>query len=137
MKKHSRIGHDVLKPVAQFEGVLEAVLYHHENHDGTGYPEGRFGKAIPLEARIIHVVDIFDALTTDRPYRGGYDFEQAISVLNDIAGRVTDPELTLTFIDALRRYRAEQPDEFRTRLAHLIGAGGRPGITKPAPAADL
>jgi HD-GYP domain-containing protein (c-di-GMP phosphodiesterase class II) len=122
MKKHSRTGHEVLKPVAQFEAVLDAVLYHHESHDGLGYPEGLRGDQIPLDARIIHVVDIFDALTTNRPYRTSYDIEQAIRILEAGAGRATDPHVTRLFIDTLRRFRAERPDEFRARFGHLTAA---------------
>ncbi|MBP7745613.1 MAG: HD-GYP domain-containing protein [Phycisphaerae bacterium] len=119
MKKHAVTGYEVLKPVAQLAPVLEAVLYHHENHDGSGYPQGLAGEEIPLAARIIHVVDIFDALTTNRPYRRSYGIEQAIQVLLAGAGRATDPELTEQFIETLRRYRSEQPGEFRARFSHL------------------
>jgi len=101
MKNHPRIGHDMLSPVARFAPVLEAVLCHHENHDGSGYPEGLAGQQIPLDARIIHVADIFDALTTRRPYRNGYDRLHALRLLERDAGRVTDPHVTRIFIDAL------------------------------------
>jgi len=94
VRNHPRIGHDMLCPVAQFAPVLNAVLYHHENYDGSGYPEGRRGDDIPLEARIIHVADIFDALTTRRPYRAGCNGHQALRQLESDAGRVTDPYLT-------------------------------------------
>jgi HD-GYP domain-containing protein (c-di-GMP phosphodiesterase class II) len=133
MKRHARVGHEVLKPVAQFEPVLEAVLYHHENFDGSGYPEGLQGQQIPLDARIIHVVDIFDALTTTRPYRDSYDFEQAARVLEAGAGGATDPEITRLFIETLRRYRAEEPAGFRARFGHLTEPHDGPTANPVAP----
>lgn len=124
MKRHANIGYAVLKPVAQFAPVLDAVLYHHERHDGSGYPEGLHGDQIPLEARIIHVVDIFDALTTNRPYRERYDFDEAVQILEEGAGSATDPQVTRLFLEMLRRYRSEEPDDFRTRFGHLLAMNG-------------
>jgi len=118
MRRHSTVGYEVLKPVAQFEPVLDAVLYHHENHDGSGYPAGLRGARIPLDAQIIHVVDIFDALTTDRPYRAAHDIPQAIALLQEGAGRMTDPELTELFIETIRQYMATDPAGFRARFGH-------------------
>jgi HD-GYP domain-containing protein (c-di-GMP phosphodiesterase class II) len=69
IKRHPRLGHDVLAPVSSLKPVLEAVLYHHENFDGSGYPNGLRGAEIPMLARILHTVDIFDALTSTRSYR--------------------------------------------------------------------
>ncbi len=119
MKKHAQVGYDMLRPVAQFQPMLEDILHHHENHDGSGYPAGLAGAEIPLGARIIHVVDIFDALTTHRPYRKAYDFELALRVIEAGAGRATDPDVTESFIDALRHYMAEHPADFRARFGHL------------------
>lgn len=118
MKKHPRLGYDVLKPVSRFEPVLDAVLYHHENHDGSGYPEGLAGDQIPLAARIIHVVDIFDALTSSRSYRRGFGIERAFDILREGRGTVTDPAVTDAFIAWFRRYRGEQPQDFAARFAH-------------------
>ncbi|MCK4342852.1 MAG: HD-GYP domain-containing protein [Phycisphaerae bacterium] len=123
MKKHPRVGYDMLKPVGRFETVLEAVLYHHENHDGSGYPEGLREDQIPLAARIIHVVDVFDALTTTRPYRSRYDLEHAIRILEQDAGRVTDPRVTHAFIAALRQYVANDPTGFRVQFGYLAAGG--------------
>ncbi len=120
MKRHPQIGYDTLRPVTRLAPVLDAVLYHHENFDGSGYPAGLTHDQTPLAARIIHVVDIFDALTTRRPYRRGFELEQAIALLQEDAGRVTDPEVTAAFIATLRSYIAEDPHGFRTYYAHLL-----------------
>ena len=124
MKKHPRIGHDMLKPVGRFEPVLGAVLHHHENCDGSGYPDKLGGTGIPLEARVIHVADIFDALTTCRPYRNGYSLERAVQLMEQDAGRVTDAEITRVFVDALHRYLAADPGAFRARFGHLAAGSG-------------
>jgi len=122
MKRHPTVGYEVLKPVAQLEPVLEVVLYHHENFDGSGYPKGLVGEQIPVDARMIHVVDIFDALTTNRPYRKSYDVNQAVALLEQGMGRATDPEVTRLFIETLRRHRVEDPSGFRVRFGHLTGS---------------
>jgi HD-GYP domain-containing protein (c-di-GMP phosphodiesterase class II) len=138
MHCHPQIGHDVLKPVSQLIPVLEAVLLHHENHDGSGYPRGLHGGETPLEARIIHVVDILDALTTVRPYRQAYPFEQAIRQLEMGAGTVTDPDLTKQFIETLRRQIATDPEGFCSRFGHpgvdplLTPKRNQPWAAKPS-----
>ena len=81
IKQHPRMGYEILRPIASFELVLDGVLYHHEYPDGTGYPEGLRGDEIPLVARIIHVVDTFDALTSTRSYRRAYPIERALEVI--------------------------------------------------------
>ncbi len=102
IRLHPQIGYDVLKPVRHFQRVLDAVLHHHENHDGSGYPAGLRGDNIPQLARILHVADIFDALTTDRPYRAAYGREAALRILESGAGTITDPDLTAAFVEAIR-----------------------------------
>lgn len=102
IKRHPRLGYDVLRPISNLESVLEAVLYHHENWDGSGYPRGLRGEQIPRAARILHVVDIFDALTSTRSYRRRLDFESALKMLAEGAGRETDPHITSVFIKTLK-----------------------------------
>lgn len=77
LKQHPVIGYNVLKHLDRVSYVLPGVLYHHESYDGSGYPEGRVGEAIPLFARIIAVADAFDAMTSDRPYRNGMPVDRA------------------------------------------------------------
>ncbi|QOJ14345.1 MAG: HD domain-containing protein [Planctomycetia bacterium] len=119
MKRHPRLSYEVLRPVASLAPVLEGVLYHHENHDGSGYPTGLAGDAIPLIARVIHVVDIFDALTSSRSYRKGFTIAKAYEILRTDSGRVTDPLVTDCFLTAFERYRAERPADFAERFAHI------------------
>lgn len=122
IKRHPRLGYDVLHPVSSLKPVLDAVLYHHENYDGSGYPEGQRGEEIPLLARILHVADIFDALTSTRAYRRGLGVEQALDLLAEGAGRITDPAVTAAFVDAFSHYLRTQPEEFARRFPHLAEA---------------
>ena len=119
VREHPRLGYQVLCPLSGLQPVLDAVLYHHENHDGSGYPAGLRGGAIPLTARIMHVVDIFDALTSTRAYRRGLRVAEALRVLDAGAGHITDPEVTTAFTGALRDCIRRQPDVFRERFAHV------------------
>ncbi len=119
VKKHPERGCDVLRPVKRFEPVLSAVLHHHENHDGSGYPCGLRGDDIPLAARIIHVADIFDALTSDRPYRAGFSLTRALEIMEKEAGSVMDPAVVRKFIEVFHALRQEDPQEFARRFPHL------------------
>lgn len=85
MRMHPTIGYSILIQHGYNQKVLDAVLYHHENYDGTGYPLNLKGEEIPLLGRIMHVCDIFGALISNRPYREGFDMETALSVMIDDA----------------------------------------------------
>jgi HD-GYP domain-containing protein (c-di-GMP phosphodiesterase class II) len=95
---HTKIGEEMLRPFGLAPEGLAAVRYHHEHYDGSGYPEGLRGEAIPLFARIIAVVDIYDALTSDRAYRGAHSHSQAMDELQQMAGRELDPRLVERFV---------------------------------------
>jgi HD-GYP domain-containing protein (c-di-GMP phosphodiesterase class II) len=125
IKRHPRLGYDVLRPISSLKPVLDAVLFHHEDYDGSGYPEGLSGERIPLLARILHVADIFDALTSTRSYRAGLGVDQALDLLAQKAGRITDPAVTAAFIDAFRHYMRTQPEEFALRFPHLSSCCGK------------
>jgi HD-GYP domain-containing protein (c-di-GMP phosphodiesterase class II) len=73
------------------------VELHHENWDGTGYPRGLRGEDVPLPARIVHVADAFDAMTSDRPYRRGMSVSEAFGILNRFAGTQFDPAIVNAF----------------------------------------
>jgi putative nucleotidyltransferase with HDIG domain len=91
MRQHPVIGARILEPIRQYADILPVVLYHHERFSGGGYPEGISGTDIPDLARILSVADVFDALTSDRPYRRGMPLEQALSVMRSERGRQFDP----------------------------------------------
>lgn len=119
VKNHPRLSAEMLRPVRRFRPILPAVLHHHENFDGSGYPAGLRGEDIPLGARILRIADTFDALTSTRAYRGGVAFEQAIAELARGAGSATDPDVTAAFIRALRREMRENAADFRRRFGHV------------------
>lgn len=127
MQKHPRLSFEVLKPIASLEPVLPGVLYHHENHDGSGYPERIRGDEIPLIARILHVVDIFDALTSSRSYRPQYNIDRALEIMKEGAGTITDPRITDVFIRAFRQYMRDSQADYLQRFAH-IALGPDPGV---------
>jgi HD-GYP domain-containing protein (c-di-GMP phosphodiesterase class II) len=77
--------------------VLPGVVHHHERVDGKGYPDGLVGDAIPQDGRILAVADAYDAMTSDRPYRGGMPVEKAYSILNEGAGTQWDGQLIAAF----------------------------------------
>jgi putative two-component system response regulator len=100
MKRHPAIGDELCATVRSLERVRPIVRHHHERIDGRGYPDGLSGAAVPLLARIVSVVDVFDALTTDRPYRAALPTARAYQMLTDEARRGwCDAELVDTFIE--------------------------------------
>jgi putative nucleotidyltransferase with HDIG domain len=103
VKKHPCWGADVARSAHLSESVVNIILYHHEHYDGTGYPLGLKGENIPLEARIVNVADIFDALTSERPYRSKMSREKAIAILIENRGTYSDPRITDIFIDLLKK----------------------------------
>jgi putative two-component system response regulator len=108
VRLHAERGARLLAAVPEMEGVAAAVLHHHENWDGTGYPQGLSGERIPLTSRIIHVADAYDALTSPRPFRDAQDHERAVRVLKEGAGSQFDPEVVAAFceLEALALIRA-------------------------------
>lgn len=103
IKKHPSIGHKIISPVAFLTPVAPMVLYHQEWYDGNGYPEGLSGEEIPLGSRIVAVIDAYDAMTSDRPYRKAKSKEYAISELKNGAGTQFDPQVVEVFIDILNK----------------------------------
>jgi putative nucleotidyltransferase with HDIG domain len=106
MKLHAVIGADILSAVEFPFPVVPIVRHHHENWDGTGYPDGLIGDQIPIGARILSVIDCYDALTSDRPYRRALTCEQALEIINERRGRMYDPavvDVFVTIVDQLPR----------------------------------
>jgi putative nucleotidyltransferase with HDIG domain len=100
MKRHADIGADLLSSIPFPYPVTPIVRHHHENWDGSGYPNGISGADIPLGARILSVVDCFDALTSDRPYRARLTDDAAFAILRERRGSMYDPLVVDTFIAA-------------------------------------
>jgi putative nucleotidyltransferase with HDIG domain len=87
IKEHALIGAEILRPIKSLKKIIPLIMHHHERWDGTGYPSGIQGEAIPLGARIIAVADAFDAMTSDRPYRKGLPPRKALDIIVQGAGR--------------------------------------------------
>jgi diguanylate cyclase (GGDEF)-like protein/putative nucleotidyltransferase with HDIG domain len=104
MKIHPTVGGDILKRVNFPYPVEDIVRYHHEKWDGSGYPKGLRGEAIPLIARIISVVDFYDATRCDRPYRKGMKREESLALLQSMAGTAFDPRVVNKFVEHVARF---------------------------------
>src|SRR6185436_14451599 len=104
MRRHPVIGHEILKGSASKYVRMGALiaLGHHEKYDGSGYPNGLVGDHIPLCARIVAVADVYDALTSVRPYKSAWPSEQAFDYLRSQGGRHFDPRMVETFVGMTR-----------------------------------
>jgi len=99
MKSHTLVGYSICKPVKSLELVLPIIRSHHERWDGTGYPDGLAGLEIPLLARVLQMADIYEALTTKRPYKPAFDHQTALNIMIDETARGwRDPELMKLFL---------------------------------------
>lgn len=99
IRLHPSWGADMIRPVSSFGGVVDIILYHHENYNGSGYPEGKKGESIPVGARILRLADSFDAMTTNRPYKDTKPLSLAIKELKSLSGVFYDPEVVECFIE--------------------------------------
>ena len=113
MNQHPERGAAILREMAPFRPLVDDVKHHQEAYDGSGYPDGLAGDAIPMGARIIRVADTFDAMTSDRPYRRGRTVAEAMDELRALAGTTLDPELVDVF---LRVLQVKPPFEVQLRL---------------------
>ncbi len=104
MKKHTLESVEMVRPLEKWFGrtILDAVLHHHENYDGTGYPDGKKGSDINILARIIRVADSFDAMTSSRPYRKALTYHEAFSELRKGRGTQFDPQVLDAFSEAYK-----------------------------------
>ena len=119
VRRHPRYAHELLSPIPYLADSLDIPRYHHERWDGTGYPYGLKGKAIPLPARLFAVIDVFDALTSPRPYRAGWDLKLARDYLRQEAGQKFDPEIVAEFIQMLEE---DSPDASSSRPGDEAGS---------------
>jgi len=102
MKQHSLWGADVAAKANLSQMTRNIIQYHHERYDGAGYPSGLKADEIPLEARIVSVADIFDALTSERSYRHGYSRDETLKMIAAMSGEALDPQIVEIFLDIVR-----------------------------------
>lgn len=114
IREHPKIGAKLLMRVTALREAIPYVLYHHERWDGTGYPSGKAGKEIPVEARVLAIADAFDAMTSDRPYRSALTREEALAEVERCAGTQFDPEIARVFLEV---FGGETADELPAAAA--------------------
>ena len=112
VKQHPVVGRRILEGVQGLAPFLAAVEFHHENWDGSGYPKGLSGEKTPIDARIIHVTDAYDAMTTDRSYRSRMTHEQAVSELVKYSGIQFDPRIVEIFLNLPEEIFRSNASEF-------------------------
>ena len=98
MKKHSEIGYRMIKNLGVGSIATNIIRYHHEKWDGTGYPRQLSGEEIPLEARIVALADVYDALRQERVYKKAFDHEKAVEIISSLSGKHFDPQLVEVFL---------------------------------------
>jgi HD-GYP domain-containing protein (c-di-GMP phosphodiesterase class II) len=127
IRRHTVHGAELLDCVRSLKAESQVVLHHHERFDGTGYPYGLKGHAIPLAARILAVADAFDAMTSERPYRSSLLMREALEELYSNAGGQFDPRVVEAFLNALdditRETEPSNPvtKRFEARLYSMVG----------------
>ena len=110
IKSHPRLGANIVGNVPSLVPCADGILYHHECWDGSGYPDGLKGEAIPRDARVLAVADAFDAMISPRPYRGAYPHQKAVEEIREGAGTKFDPKLVEVFIGLVE---AGYPEEVK------------------------
>ena len=116
LRQHPTLGSDLVSSIKEFADVIPLIKYHHEKYDGTGYPSKLKGDDIPYLARILTIIDSFDAMTSKRPYNIRKDYKQAIGELEKCAGSHFDPELVYKFIEMLQN---DMPRELDSNLSFI------------------
>ncbi|MDE6208357.1 MAG: HD domain-containing protein [Lachnospiraceae bacterium] len=107
VRMHSKLSYEILKDKDYSDFILKSILYHHENYDGSGYPENLMGEDIPFGARILRVCDVFIALTSDRAYRKAFDTKTAISLMVDEVKNF-DMKVFLAFLNVVNEIDIEE-----------------------------
>lgn len=102
IKKHPQIAADIIRPIQFMRDIIPLILNHHEKWDGSGYPSGLRGETIPVGARIISIADVYQALTSDRPYRKAFSKNEAMKILKNNAGKQFDPHIVKVFLGILK-----------------------------------
>jgi HD-GYP domain-containing protein (c-di-GMP phosphodiesterase class II) len=102
IEQHPVYAFELLSPIDFLRPALDIPYCHHEKWDGSGYPRGLKGEQIPLPARIFAIVDVFDALTSDRPYRDAWSRERTLAYIEEQSGSHFDPALVTAFLELIR-----------------------------------
>ncbi|HCG02311.1 MAG TPA: hypothetical protein DEV93_17430 [Chloroflexi bacterium] len=123
MRQHPIIGHEMLHNVSFLQAALPVVRHHHERWDGKGYPDRLRGEWIPKPARLFAVIDVYDALTSDRPYRSAMTHEEAVGILRRDSDTHFDPDMVIAFEELI----AEQ-GRMQDAVRALMGI--RPSTTR-------
>jgi len=121
IKKHPELGVELLRGKEFPWDIKPLVLHHHEKYDGQGYPHGLKGEEIPLGARVICVADVFDALTSDRVYRSGFDTAKALQIMDEESGTTFDPVILQCFVNMIGEGKADMVINSRTREDEMYG----------------
>jgi HD-GYP domain-containing protein (c-di-GMP phosphodiesterase class II) len=98
MRQHPQFAYEMLQPIKYLRSSLDIPYCHHEKWDGTGYPRGLRGEQIPLVARIFAIADVWDAITSDRPYRKAWTNEAALEYIKSQSGKQFDPKVVEAFL---------------------------------------
>jgi len=114
--RHPEAAYDLLKSVDILHTALDIPLYHHERWDGEGYPYGLAEEDIPYHARIFAIVDVWDAMLTDQPYRKAWSKEDALTHITNQSGKHFDPKLVNAFLEIIKedRFLSEKPEQILT-----------------------
>src|ERR1700720_1400409 len=122
IKEHPVVGERICAPLKSFRFVLPIIRHHHEKFDGSGYPDGLRGESIPITARVLQIVDVYDALTTDRPYKRAFSITDALQTMKqEVAKGWWDPHI----FDQFERLVRSGAAEFLARGAAAAGSGGQ------------
>jgi putative two-component system response regulator len=119
MKQHPVIAYNILSKIKFLEEPTLVVLYHHEQFAGGGYPYGLAGEQIPIGARIFHIVDMLDAVTSDRPYCKARSFQEAFEEIRRSAGTLFDPEVVKAFNKINIKWWSEERDRINEKIKEL------------------
>lgn len=101
MRRHPEIAAEMLKPISYLAPALPIPHFHHEKWDGSGYPDGLAGEDIPLAARLFAFTDVYDALTSDRPYRRAWSQADTLGFIHENAGTHFDPQIVPVFMQMM------------------------------------
>ena len=108
IRLHPQIGKKILEKVERLQKYLPIVELHHEDYDGGGYPYGLNGQSVPVGVRIVHVVDVFDAITSDRAYRKARSREDMVAIMSSESGKQFDPAVLAAFLETLNKGKLVQ-----------------------------